>query len=36
MGKPTGFLEYKRQDEGHRPVKERVKDFKRNDASAFS
>jgi glutamate synthase (NADPH/NADH) small chain len=27
MGKPTGFLEYKRQDEGHRPVSERVKDF---------
>jgi glutamate synthase (NADPH) small chain len=27
MGKPTGFLEYKRQDEGHRPAGERVKDF---------
>ncbi len=27
MGKPTGFLEYKRKDEGHRPVSERIKDF---------
>ena len=27
MGKPTGFLEYRRQEEGHRPISERIKDF---------
>ncbi len=27
MGKPTGFLQYKRKDEGHRPAAERIKDF---------
>jgi len=27
VGKPTGFLEYSRQDVGHRPVDERTKDF---------
>lgn len=27
MGKPTGFLEYRRKDEGHKPVAERVRDF---------
>jgi len=27
MAKPTGFLEYKRQDVAHRPAAERVKDY---------
>jgi len=27
MGKPTGFIEYRRKDVDHRPVAERVKDF---------
>ncbi len=27
MGKPTGFMEYDRQDVPHRPVTERVKDY---------
>ncbi len=27
MAKPTGFLEYKREDVEHRPISERVKDF---------
>lgn len=31
MGKPTGFLEYKRQDVGHRDIAERVNDFKEID-----
>ncbi len=28
MGEPRGFLKYKRQDIGHRPVEERVHDYK--------
>lgn len=28
MGKVTGFKEFKRQDSSHRPIKERVKDYK--------
>jgi glutamate synthase (NADPH/NADH) small chain len=28
MGKPTGFLEYERVSAAHRPVAERIKDFK--------
>ena len=28
MGKATGFLEYKRQLPGKRPVEERIKDYK--------
>jgi glutamate synthase (NADPH/NADH) small chain len=27
MGKPTGFVEYRREDVSHRPVEERVEDF---------
>ncbi|MBI5724969.1 MAG: glutamate synthase subunit beta [Planctomycetes bacterium] len=27
MAKPTGFIEYPRQEAGHRPVQERVKDY---------
>ncbi|MDR1092603.1 MAG: glutamate synthase subunit beta [Clostridiales bacterium] len=27
MGKVTGFLEYERKDPGHRPVRERIKDY---------
>lgn len=27
MGKPTGFLEYRRRDVGHRPTLERIRDF---------
>jgi glutamate synthase (NADPH) small chain len=32
MAKPTGFLEHKREDIGHRPVEERVHDFRETDA----
>jgi glutamate synthase (NADPH) small chain len=28
MGKPTGFLEYDREDPGHRPVAERIRDYR--------
>lgn len=28
MGKPTGFLEYKREDPGYRPREERLRDFR--------
>ncbi len=28
MGKPTGFLEYKRELPEKRPVQERIKDYK--------
>ena len=27
MAKPTGFIEYRREEVGHRPVEERVRDF---------
>jgi glutamate synthase (NADPH/NADH) small chain len=28
MGKPTGFMEYPRQDRGYKPVEERIRSFK--------
>lgn len=31
MGEPKGFLKYKRQDAGHRPVEERIHDFNELD-----
>lgn len=31
MGEPKGFLKYKRQDVGHRPVEERIHDFSELD-----
>ena len=28
MGKPTGFIEFERQEEGYLPVEQRVKNYK--------
>ena len=28
MGKPTGFLEYARENAGYRPIAERVRDYR--------
>jgi len=33
MGKPTGFIEYKRKEAQHRPINERIKDYLEIDIS---